>query len=296
MVFHAPVLKKEVLQYLEPGPNQNFIDCTIGEGGYSIDILKLIKPEGRVLGIDWDQNQIENCKNNLGENLQRAILVPDNFSRLKAIVEKYKFYPVKGILLDLGMSSWHLEGTKRGFSFLRDEPLDMRYGKEAGDFSARDIVNKWKETEIEKILREYGQERFSQKIAKEIVKSRRRRSIETTFQLKELIKKAIPARFWRGRIHFATRTFQALRIAVNDELENIKKVLPQALDVLEPGGAAVVISFHSLEDRIVKNFFKESAKEKKLKILTKKPIIPSKEEINLNPRARSAKLRAAEKI
>jgi len=302
---HIPVLQKEVLEYLSPKPNQNFIDCTIGGGGHAISIIEKILPEGRLLGIDWDREiirrlKIKNQKSKIKKNL---ILTCDNFVNLKEIVDREKFKPVEGILFDLGMSSWHLEESGRGFSFLRNEPLDMRFGVQ-NELTAEEIVNKWKAKDIEKVLEEYGEERFAKRIAKNIVEIRKFKPIETTFQLLDVIKKAVPgwyqhrkiprrkaSGFLRGR-HFATRTFQALRIAVNDELNNLRKALPQALEILEPGGRIVVISFHSLEDRIVKNFFANQ----KFKILTKKPITPSEEEIKINPRSRSAKLRAILKI
>ncbi|MBZ9573068.1 16S rRNA (cytosine(1402)-N(4))-methyltransferase RsmH, partial [Patescibacteria group bacterium] len=191
-----------------------------------------------------------------------------------------------GILFDLGLSSWHLEKSGRGFSFQRNEILDMRYSPKENPLTSQKILNQWKEKEIEKILREYGEERFARKIARKIIEARKKSPIKSTGQLVEII----------GSKHFTRKTFQALRIAVNDELGNLKKALPQALEILEGGGRMVVISFHSLEDRIVKNFFREEAKENHLKILTKKPIIPTTEEIQKNPRSSSAKLRAAIKI
>lgn len=303
-MVHLPVLQKEVLRFLDPKPNENFIDATIDGGGQALAILEKILPNGRLLGIDWDEELIRRLK--IKNNL---ILVCDNFVNLKEIVKKIKFRPVSGILFDLGLSSWHLEESGRGFSFLRDEPLIMRYDWKmteipllrssrisGGKMVAAEIVNLWPEKEIEKILREYGQEKFAKRIAREIGKARRVKPIKTTFQLVEIIKKAVPTFYERGRIHPATRTFQALRIAVNDELNNLKKALPQALEILAKGGKLVVISFHSLEDRIVKNFFKNQAKEGLVKILTKKPIRPSREEIQINPRSRSAKLRACQKL
>lgn len=285
---HIPVLQKEVLEYLSPKPNQNFIDCTIGEAGHTLAILEKNKPEGKVLGIEWD---IELYKNLSKLTINKLSLVNDNFVNLKEIVDREKFKPVHGILFDLGMSSWHLEESGRGFSFLRNEPLDMRFGVQ-NELTAEEIVNKWKAKDIEKVLEEYGEERFAKRIAKNIVEIRKFKPIETTFQLLDVIKKAVPGWYQHRKIHFATRTFQALRIAVNDELENLKEVLPQALEILMPGGCLVIISFHSLEDRIVKNFFANQ----KFKILTKKPITPSEEEIKINPRSRSAKLRAILKI
>ena len=211
------------------------------------------------------------------------------------------------------MSSWHLEESERGFTFLKKEPLDMRYNT-ANPLTAEKILNYWSVPEIEKIIEEYGQEKFSGRIARQIVKERKIKPLIDTFQLVEIIKEAIPLKFRRHQnrisgpmkgkrqIHFATRTFQALRIAVNDELNNLEKALPQAIEILSPGGRIAIISFHSLEDRIVKSFLREESKNylkekgQEIKILTKKPIIPGQEEIKINPRSRSAKLRAAKKI
>jgi len=328
---HIPVLQKEILEYLNPKPNENFIDCTINGGGHTAAILGRNRPEGKLLGIEIDSEICEKLKEQMAEfpispglargepragNTQfpnRLILVNDSYINLKEIVKKYNFEPVHGILFDLGMSSWHLEKSGRGFTFLKEEPLDMRYdikfpisnfsrlGRDpvaAGQFpnglTAEKIINEYSQEEIEKILREYGEERFAKKIAKEIIKSRKIKPIKTTFQLNEVIKRAVPLKYQHKRIHPSTRTFQALRITVNDELNNLKKVLPQTLEVLSAGGRIVVISFHSLEERIVKNFFKERSPS--LKILTPKPITPSKQELKINPRSRSAKLRAGIKI
>jgi len=293
--MHIPVLQKEVIEYLDPKPNENFIDCTIGEGGHSLAILEKNAPKGKVLGIDVDAEVIKNTKYYIQNTIykNRVVLVSDNFANLKEIVRREKFIKVCGILLDLGMSSWHLEESGRGFSFLRNEPLDMRYNLE-NPLTAEKIVNYWSKSEIEKILREYGEERFAKKIAERIVESRAK-PIETTFQLIEIIKSVIPRKYQVGRLHPATRTFQALRIAVNDELNNLEKTLPQTINVLNRGGRLVVISFHSLEDRIVKNFYRGQT-SKDLKILTKKPIRPSREEIIKNHRSRSAKLRACQKF
>lgn len=276
--MHIPVLKEEVLKYLEPKDKENFIDCTVGQGGHAKAILE--KTQGRVLGIDLDKEQIENCRKEITE---RIVLVNDNYKNLKEIVQRENFHPVNGILFDLGYSTWHIE-SDRGFTFQEDQALSMSY---EGSLKAEQIVNNYSQEELERVLKEFGQERFYRLIAKEIVKSR---PIKTTFQLVEAIRRAVPRT--RERIHFATRTFQALRIEANQELDNLEKALPQAEEVLAKGGKLVVISFHSLEDRIVKNFLKQS----KLKILTKKPITPSLEELKANIKARSAKLRAAEKI
>ncbi len=304
--MHIPVLKKEVLQYLDPKPNENFIDCTVGQSGHAIGILERNKPNGKVLGIELDKDIFD--KLNLSK-IDRLVLTNDSYTNLKKIVEKHNFKSVNGILFDLGMSSWHLEESGRGFTFLKDEPLDMRYDTECQSLTAEEIVNNYSQEKIEKILKEYGEERFAKKIAKRIIQQQ---PIKSTFQLVEIIKKAVPGK--RTGIHPATRTFQALRIAVNDELNNLKKALPQAVEVLEKGGRIVIISFHSLEDRIVKNFFKDSnlnpvrdngnkkeiSKSNKISnginILTKKPVTSSQEEIKINRRSRSAKLRAAVKL
>jgi 16S rRNA (cytosine1402-N4)-methyltransferase len=291
--MHLSVLKNEVIEYLDPKPNENFIDCTFGEGGHALEILKRNGPRGKVLGIEVDRELFEICKSKF-KKLKRLILVCDSYSNLKDIVQREKFGKISGILFDLGVSSWHLEESKRGFTFRKDEPLIMSYFQK--EKTAKDLINKLSEREICEILKKYGEERFAKKIAKEIVKERKKKPIETTFQLVEIIKRATPIWYQRKKIHFATKTFQALRIFVNEELENLKIALPQALEILEKGGRLVVISFHSLEDRLVKNFFKENEISGKLKILTKKPISPSQIEIKINKRARSAKLRAGEKI
>ncbi len=294
--MHTPVLQKEVIGYLDPKSNENFIDATLGNAGHALAILKKNGPKGKVLGIDQDPEQIKNSRLNIKdtESRNRLITVCDNFANLKEIVEREKIKEVAGIIFDLGMSSWHLEESGRGFSFLREEPLDMRYG-DASRLSAEKILNYESCQEIERILREYGEEKFSRKIAEKIIEARKIKPIKTTSQLVEIVKEAVPAGYQCQKIHYATRTFQAMRIAVNGELDSLIKVLPQAMEILKCGGKIVLISFHSLEDRIVKNFFREKAKENILTIITKKPVVPAKEEININPRSRSAKLRAAEK-
>jgi len=269
---------------LDPKPNENFIDCTIDGGGHSAAILERNGPNGKVLGIDRDEEQIKNLKLKIKNWEKRIIPICGNFTDLKKIVQEQKFGKVNGILFDLGMSSWHLDKSGRGFTFLKDEPLDMRYNVKIpnsqfpipNELTAEKIVNEYPENDIEKILREYGEERFSKKIAKNIIENR---PIKTTLELVKIIKGA--------RVYSFSRIFQALRIAVNQELDSLEKGLKQAEEVLAPNGRLAVISFHSLEDRIVKKFFKNS----NLKILTKKPIIPSKQEIKENLRSRSSKLR-----
>jgi 16S rRNA (cytosine1402-N4)-methyltransferase len=295
-MIHTAVLKKEVLEYLDPKQNENFVDCTIGEGGHSEDILAKNGPEGKVLGIDLDPQQISASQWLHVQFKDRVVLVNDSYVNLTEIVKRKEFNPVNGILMDLGMSSAQLIAAHKGFSFQVDQGLDMRYNDETGYLTAEKIVNEWPEEKIEEILENYGEEKFAKKIAKNIVEQRKLGRIKSTFQLIEIIKDATPSAYWRGKIHYATRTFQALRIAVNDELESIKKVLPQALSLLASEGRLVAISFHSLEDRIVKNFLAEESKKGILKILTKKPITAGRDELGKNPRSRSAKLRAAIKL
>lgn len=293
--LHLPVMLEEVIRYLDPKSDENFIDCTIGEGGHAIAILERNKPNGKVLGIDHDPVLLERLRLKIKDTIYDKRLIPvcDNFANLKSIVDEYNFSRVSGVLFDLGLSSWHLEESRRGFSFLRDEPLDMRYNPQQNTLTAWTILNHWNEKDIERILRVYGEERFSRRIAGEIVQSR---PLKTTVDLVTAIERATPTWYHRRKIHFATKTFQAIRIAVNNELENLEKAIPQTLEVMERGGRLVVIAFHSLEDRIVKNFLKEKAREGAVQILTKKPIRPSKEEVAENPRSRSARLRAAVKL
>ncbi len=295
-MIHTAVLKKEVIESLSLEQNENFVDCTIGEGGHSEEIIKHIGPNGKILGIDLDPHQISASQWLQAQFKERIILANDSYTHLKEIIERKNFGPVNGILLDLGMSSAQLEGTHKGFSFQVDQGLDMRYNDEVGHLTAEKIVNEWPEERIKQMLEDYGEENFAKKIAKNIVEQRKLGRIKTTFQLIEIIKDATPAPYWRGKLHYATRTFQALRIAVNDELENVKTVLPQAVSILAPGGRLAVISFHSLEDRIVKNFFAKEAKNGTIKLLNKKPITAGNSELKENPRSRSAKLRAIIKI
>lgn len=290
--MHQSVFLNEVINYLNPNPGENFIDCTVGAGGHSLAILEKNSP-GKVLAIDWDKESLQLLKLKVND---RLTLVNNNFKNLKQIVKEYNFYPVNGILFDLGLSSWQIEESGRGFSFKKDENLDMRF-QPAARLPARqgetvqEIINKWPEQSLMEVFWKYGEERYGRRIAKRIVEERKRQSIKTTFQLKDVIEKAIPYRWRADRV--LARIFQSLRIVVNDELENLKQGIEQAAEILMPGGRLVVISFHSLEDRIVKNFFKEN---KSLKTLIKKPIMANEEEIKKNPRSRSAKLRAAIKL
>lgn len=295
--MHIPVLEKKVLTFLDPQPNENFIDCTAGEGGHSLAIIEKTAPNGMVLAIDRDKRIIDKISSEILGNKKKERIIPfhSSYSRIATIIDEVSFENVAGVLFDLGMSSWHIDESGRGFSFQKDEPLDMRYNGE-GDLMAAEIVNSWPENEIEYILKSYGEERYSRRITKNIIRRRKEKSIRKTSRLVEVIKEAVPSYYWRQKIHFATRTFQALRITVNKELENLAMALPQALEIVEEGGRVVVISFHSLEDRIVKNFFKENKEKNIIRILTKKPVMASEEEKRVNIRSRSAKLRAAVKL
>jgi 16S rRNA (cytosine1402-N4)-methyltransferase len=303
--MHIPVLVHEVIEYLNPQPGWKFIDATIDGGGHAMAIMEKITPGGKLLGIEWDGELLNQLKFKVQNSSFKGdiLLVNDNYANLKEIAKKHNFTEVNGIFFDLGMSRWHLEEAGRGFSFLKDEPLDMRYSSpefplSSSQFSkktAAEIVNKSSYNELIRILKEYGEEKFAKSIAAAIVEARKRHPIRSTFQLVEIIKNSTPFWYRRRKIHFATKTFQALRIAVNGELENLKAGLRQAEELLKNNGRMAVISFHSLEDRIVKNFFREGNKEKRLNILTKKPIRAGLAEISANPGARSAKLRVAEK-
>jgi len=292
--MHIPVLLKEVIEYLNPQPNENFIDATIGEGGHTKAILEKNGPAGKILGIEADPILYQKVKNII-QNTKRFILVNDSYANIEKIVREKQFQPVNGVLFDLGMCSWQIDESKRGFSYLKDEPLDMRFSPK-NILTAAEIVNFWKIEDLEKILRDYGEEKYAKRIALAIKETRRKKRIVGTQQLVEILKKALPKNYDDYRLHPAVRTFQALRIAVNNELENLKIGLTLAFKILAPQGKIIVISFHSLEDRIVKNFFRDNIKQNTLKILTKKPITSSQEEIKNNIRSHSAKLRAAIKL
>ncbi len=297
----------EIIDFLNPEPGQRFIDCTVGGGGHTLAIADKIGGRGKVVAIDADELAIENGQKNKNKNV---IYIHENFKNLSKIIDKthkeIRTDKFNGILFDLGLSSAQLQDRNRGFSFQLDAPLDMAFGRihewpqikiqMATNTDTEFIVNNWKWQELEKIIREYGEERYAKKIAQKITEHRKIKPIKTTGQLVEIIKGALPPKYLYQRIHPATRTFQALRIATNDELENLKQALPQAVVLLQRGGKIAVISYHSLEDRIVKHFFKDKKLAGELKILTKKPLRPSAEEIRNNPRSRSAKMRVAEKL
>ena len=292
---HLPVMVREVLDWLNLKEGHLYVDCTLGGGGHSKAILEKTKGKVRILGIDWDKEALKIAKDQLKAYKNQVIFVQDNFKNLPLILKHQRIERVNGLLYDLGMSSLQVDSPERGFSFRHSAPLDMRMD-ERQKLTAADIVNEAPESELEEIFHRFGEERWAKRIAKFIISQRENSPITTTEDLVEAIKKAIPSAVrHKGRIHFATRVFQALRIKVNDELKNLNEALRDSFHLLSPSGRICVISYHSLEDRLVKRKFKE-AEGKQLKVLAKKVIKPSSDEIKINPRARSAKLRVAEKI
>lgn len=301
---HIPVMLNETLDALHLQPGMKVIDCTLGDAGHSDAILQRIGSTGKLMGIDADPEAVLRAKQFLYPYAEQVTFVRDNFSRLKKIAEENNFFPASAILMDLGWSSQQFAERGRGFSFQSDEPLDMRYsaGLETSKRTAKELVNEEDEKELERIFRVFGEERLSKEIAAALVEAREEKSIETTFELVEIVLKVYRKKLnsnkevpWIGGLHPATRVFQAIRIAVNEELDVLEQVLPQAIETLESGGILAVITFHSLEDRIVKHFFK-SQENKSIRILSKKPIVCSEEEFKNNPPSRSAKLRYAQKI
>lgn len=294
-IEHIPVLKNEVITLLNPDKNQNFIDCTIGGGGHAKEILIKTAPQGVLLGIDLSKEALEETQKKLIDFKDRIIfLEQENFTNLENIVEKFNLRKINGILFDLGLSDYLLLQSGRGFSFRKNEILDMRFNPEVQKTTAADLLNNLRQEELQKIFWEFGEEFYGRKVAREIVKRRKNKKFETTTDLVSAILRAKPRK--RKGAHPARKVFQALRISVNDELENLKIGLSAAVKILSKNGKIAVISFHSLEDRIVKNFFKEKAQQEIVRIITKKPVRPIEKEIKNNPKSRSAKLRVAEKI
>ena len=296
--FHVPVMLKEVLDLLDVKKGGQYFDGTLGGGGYTRAISQVVGKKGKILSTDLDPLAIDNFLKN---KLENVVAVNDNFSNIKKVVLKNKKFLLKnkfdGLVVDLGLSSAQLEDKDRGFSFQYDSNLDMSFGPQVEN-STYWIINNYRPLELEKIVKEYGEESWAKKIVEHIVVHRKKKRIETTQELAEIIAGAIPRKFWAKRIHPATKTFQALRIETNQELESLKEFLPQAIELLDKGGRLVIVSFHSLEDRIVKNFFRDLSKLENcnIRILTPKPLVPERSEIEKNYRSRSAKLRAIEKI
>lgn len=306
---HVSVLLNECIEALNIKENGVYVDCTLGGAGHSSEILKKLSDEGRLIGIDQDTDALKAAKEKL-KAFENVTYVHNNFTNIEEILNDLNIDGVDGVLMDLGVSSYQLDTGERGFSYMQDAPLDMRMNRES-DLSAYDIVNSYEETDIYKIIRDYGEEKFASRIAKFIVDRRKLKPINTTLELVDIIKAAIPAKARREGPHPAKRTFQAIRIAVNKELEILNKAVEGAVNKLNKDGRIAVITFHSLEDRIIKNKFKEleepctcpkefpvcvCGKLPRVKIITKKPIDPSAEELEVNPRSRSAKLRIAQKI
>jgi 16S rRNA (cytosine1402-N4)-methyltransferase len=311
MIEHQPVLLEEVIKWLEPGRKKRLLDGTLGLGGHTLALLRH-GANVQVLGIDQDEQALKIAEQRLAGYAGRFFLALSSYKDFDRALKEIGWDKLDGALLDLGVSSMQLETPERGFSFLHDGPLDMRMSKEEGFIPAKNIVNNYSVQMLKEIIARYGQDPLAGRIARAIVTARAKQKIETTLQLAEIVKNAYPPKMrLKARNHPATRTFQALRIVVNQELDALKEFLDKIVHYLNPGARLAIISFHSLEDRIVKLFFKKESAEcvcppqkmicdcnhqKTLHILTKKPITPDEEEIERNPRSRSAKLRVAERV
>jgi len=307
---HLSVLPDEVIQFLNPRPGGIYLDGTLGGGGHARLVLERCTPGGVLVGIDQDQEALQAAGQRLADFGTAVRLVHGNFGELERHLDELGIAAVDGFILDLGVSSHQLDSAGRGFSFQQDAPLDMRMDTSRGE-TAADLLNDLPEPELERIIRDYGEERWAKRIAAFIARARQEAPFVTTLQLVDIVKGAVPKAKWEERIHPATRTFQAVRIAVNRELEMLEKGLRAALDRLKPGGRGVVISFHSLEDRIVKHIFRDFAtgctcprnlpvcacnNKPRVRVLTGRPVTATSQEIEANPRSRSAKLRAVEKL
>ena len=297
-IEHKSVLLNEVLHYLNPSVGEVYIDMTINGGGHSSKVCPSLGKKGVLVGIDQDSSALVRAKQRIGKCDAKIHLVEDNFRNVKTICEKLGILHVDKVLFDLGLSTHELEVSGRGFSFQKDEPLLMTFSADPlkAAFTASDIVNTWAKENIAAVIEGYGEERYAWKIAESIVVAREVKKIETTKELVDIISAGVPPRLRRGKTHFATKTFQALRIAANDEIRSLEEALEAIWVLLAPRGRIAIISFHSIEDRVVKRFFRNKQDEGLGKLLTKKPIAPSEEELTENRRARSAKLRVIEKL
>ena len=290
---HISVFPKEAIDALQPKSGGNYIDCTLGGAGHTKQLLEASAPKGSVLAFDLDPEAVANAKSVLKPFGKRAVLVTASYETVDEAAKEHGFTKADGALMDLGVSSHEFDEAERGFSFRKEGPLDMRFSPDQ-ELTAAAVVNSWPEEELEKIFRELGEEKFARQIAKRIVEAREKGRILLTTQLEDVVFHAVPSGARHGGVHPATRVFQALRIVVNDELDALERTLPKLIEVLKPGARLAVISFHSLEDRIVKRFMKSGEEAGRLKLITKKPIVPGPEEVRSNPRSRSAKLRVAE--
>jgi len=295
--LHIPVMLREVIDYLDPKPGQIIVDATLGTGGHSFEILKKITPGGRLIGIDRDEDSLAICRQRFSEFNGSYELVHANFADLDQVLENLGIKKIDGIVFDLGISTYQLKDTERGFSFQQEGPLDMRMDK-SSYISAYDLVNNLNENEISNMLWSFGQERWHNRIAHLLVEERRNQPISTTRQLADLVMRAIPYRYRKGyyRIHPATRTFQAVRIAVNRELEILESAIRKAVAILKNKAKICVISFHSLEDRVIKHTFRALKADGLVNIITAKPMTPVASEVAANPSSRSSKFRVAERI
>lgn len=296
-IGHIPVLVEEICEWLAPRPGGVYVDCTLGAGGTTLKILEKSGKNAVVICLDRDREAIFIAKKKLVAHKSSVLFFHGNFIHLNDFVEKAGYKKVNGIVFDLGVSSFQLDQSERGFSFSQDGPLDMRMDR-TQTLTAESLVNQLPEKALADLIFQYGEERYSRRIAKALVQARTVEPIRSTRSLAEVVQGAVPRHYERGRLHPATRTFQALRIAVNEELGVLEESLQKAANLLKPGGRMCVITFHSLEDRIVKHAFRALAERENnfLKILTKKPVVPHQQEIQKNPRARSAKLRVAERL
>jgi len=289
---HVPVLVEEVMTFLRCEPGRTYVDATLGGGGHASEILKRTAPDGVVIGMEWDEEALSQARNTLMPFGDRVKIFRENFIHLSDFI---KAESADGMLVDLGLSSIQVEKAERGFSFKGEGPLDMRMDQRMSH-TAADLINRLSPEELEDTLSRFGEERWVKRIARAIIQERERDPIRTTQALRKIVHSAIPRRFHSRRIDPATRTFQAFRIRVNEELDNLGKILETGWKVLKRGGRLCIISFHSLEDRMVKETFRRLEKQGEMRILTKKPVVPSEEEQRRNPRSRSAKLRCAERV
>lgn len=307
MAYHTPVLLKEVVSHMQPRSGGLYVDATLGGGGHATELLRASSPDGRLIGLDWDAEALAEVERRLGEMRGRATLVRANFAEMESVMMDLGVTSVDGVLFDLGISSRHVDAASRGFSFQREGPLDMRMDTRT-EVNASDLLNAASEAQLAAVFLRYGEERRARAIARAVVRARQRQPLATTTDLVRVVEQVLGPK--RGPTHPATRVFQALRIYVNRELENLERGLAAAVQRLKSGGRIVVIAYHSLEDRIVKHFFQRlgsacicppalpvcaCGRKDELRVITKRPVVPSPEELAANPRSRSAKMRVAEK-